>query len=477
MRCSRCGSDNREGRKFCANCGAPLSIICPKCEAPNQPGEKFCGECGATLTSSAPDAVAQGANWERLLSGKPVERVRVSGEAMDGERKTITALFADIKGSTELMRELDPEEARAIIDPVLQLMMDAVHRYGGHVAQSTGDGIFAMFGAPVAHEDHPQRALHAALAIQQELRKHNEQLANREDQRLKPAPLEARVGVNTGEVVLRTVNTGGHIEYSPVGHTANLAARMQTIAPAGSIVITEECRRLVEGYFPLRALGPTEIKGIDHPINVYEVIGPGPLRGHFELAAQCGLTRFVGRERELAELRRALELASAGRGQIVAVVADAGTGKSRLFHEFKATIPTGCKLLEAHAVSHGKASAWLPVLDVLRSYFGIQDSDDLASRRNKVRGNLAALDPALSEIAPYILGLLGIQEQPDPLAQMDASIRRQRTLEGIKRIVLQESLEHPLVVVFETCTGSTEKRKPWSTCSPTRQRMRGSYFW
>lgn len=441
MRCSKCGSDNPAGKKFCEDCGAPLANPCARCGAETTAGKRFCGECGAPLEVAACGAAAPEVSAEMADGARPP----IAADSLaEGERKTITALFADIKGSTDIMRDLDPEEARAIIDPVLQLMMDAVHRYDGYVAQSTGDGIFAMFGAPVAHEDHPQRALYAALAMQLELR----QLGERVKGRVGP-PLEARIGINTGEVVLRIVNTGGHTEYSPVGHMANLAARMQTVAPSGGVVITEDCRRLVEGYFSLRALGPTEIKGISQPVNVYEVTGPGALRGHFELATQRGLTKFVGREHELAELRLALELAIGGHGQIVAVVADAGTGKSRLFHEFKAAVADQCKLIEAYSVSHGKASAWLPVLDLLRSYFGIQDAVNPASRRDKVHGRLATLDPALSEIMPYLLSLLGIQEDPDPLAQMDASIRRQRTLEAIKRIVLRESLGHPLVVVFE----------------------------
>ena len=186
-----------------------------------------------------------------------------STEALDGERKTITALFADIKGSTELMRDLDPEEARAIVDPVLKLMMAAAHRYGGYVAQSTGDGIFAIFGAPVAHEDHPQRALHAALAMQEELRRYADRLRNEGK-----IPVEARVGVNTGEVVVRTIETGGHTEYTPVGHVTNLAARMQTAAPPGSIAASEATRRLCEGYFEFRTLGPTAVKGLDAPVEV-----------------------------------------------------------------------------------------------------------------------------------------------------------------------------------------------------------------
>ncbi|MGA7763539.1 MAG: adenylate/guanylate cyclase domain-containing protein, partial [Candidatus Binataceae bacterium] len=213
------------------------------------------------------------------------------------------------------MRDLDPEEARAIVDPVLQFMMAAVHRYGGYVAQSTGDGIFALFGAPVAHEDHPQRALHAALAMQAELRRYADRL--RAEGKI---PIEARVGVNTGEVVVRTIETGGHTEYTPVGHVTNLAARMQTAAPAGSIAASEATQRLCYGYFEFRALGPTAIKGLDGPVEVYEVVRAGPLRTHFELSARRGLTRFVGRERVMAAMAGALERAVAGHGQIVAAV-------------------------------------------------------------------------------------------------------------------------------------------------------------
>jgi class 3 adenylate cyclase/predicted ATPase len=363
---------------------------------------------------------------------------------IDGERKTVTALFADIKGSTELMRDLDPEEARTIVDPVLQLMMAAVHRYGGYVAQSTGDGIFALFGAPVAHEDHPQRALHAALAMQEELRRYADRL--RAEGKI---PVEARVGVNTGEVVVRSIQVGGHTEYTPVGHVTNLAARMQTAAPAGSIAASEATQRLCEGYFEFQPLGPTAVKGLNAPIEVYEVVGAGPLRTHFQLSARRGLTRFVGREREMAAMTGALEQAKAGHGQIVAAVGEAGAGKSRLMYEFRATIPDGCKVLEAYSVSHGKASAWLPVLELLRGYFALQDADDPTTRREKVHSALSALDPALSEVLPYLLGLLGIVQAPDPLTQMDPQIKRRRTLDAIKRLVLRESLNQPLVVIFE----------------------------
>jgi class 3 adenylate cyclase len=443
MRCSKCGAENREGRKFCAKCGAPLSHRCPLCGASNEPAEDFCGECGAALVATQTPAIQS--SKAAVVAGSDIRITPEQANAsLDGERKTVTALFADIKGSTELERDLDPEEARAIVDPVLRLMMDAVHRYGGYVAQSTGDGIFALFGAPVAHEDHPQRALHAALAVQEELRRY----ASRRRAEGK-MPVEARVGVNTGEVVVRSIQVGGHTEYTPVGHVTNLAARMQTAAPAGSIAASESTQRLCEGYFEFRALGPTAVKGLNQPVEVYEVVRAGPLQTHFQLAARRGLTRFIGREREVAAMAGALEQATEGHGQIVAAVGEAGAGKSRLMYEFKATIPGECEVLAAYSVSHGKASAWLPVIELLKTYFGIVDEDDDSRRSEKVEAKARRLDPALAETLPYILNLLGVAGAGGSLAMMDSQIRRRRTLEAVKRIIIRESLKQPLVVIFE----------------------------
>jgi class 3 adenylate cyclase len=441
MRCNACGFDNPQRMRFCGQCAAPMPQRCPKCGTENPAGFRFCGGCAAPLAEPAAERTISAI--EPALSAQAIPE-QTGFDVSDGERKTVTALFADIKGSTELMRDLDPEEARAIVDPALKLMIDAAHRYDGYVVQSTGDGIFALFGAPLAHEDHPQRALHAAIAMQQQLRNYTQA-----DHRLKPVPLEVRIGINTGEVVLRMVHTGGHTEYTPVGHAANLAARMQTVAPTDGIVISEETRHLVEGYFELRDLGPTEVKGISEPINVYEVVGAGAARGHFELAARRGLTKFVGREREVAELRRALELVRSGHGQIVAAVAEAGTGKSRLFYEFKATVPAECKVLEAYSVSHGKASAYLPVLELLYRYFAIKETDDKAARRDKIERQISALDPALRDTLPLLYTLMGLHEGPDPLAQMDPQIKRRRMLDAIKRIILRESLNQPVIVIFE----------------------------
>jgi class 3 adenylate cyclase/tetratricopeptide (TPR) repeat protein len=446
MRCNKCGTESTTGKKFCAACGSPLSSRCPKCGAENAPSSAFCEDCGSALAGNA----APAASGSSQTTSKAPE-IRVTPEqpaastAIDGERKTVTALFADIKGSTELMEELDPEEARAIVDPALNLMIDAVHRYDGYIVQSTGDGIFALFGAPVAHEDHPQRALYAALRMQDEIRRYADR--QRAEGR---APIQIRVGVNTGEVVVRSITTGaGQVEYTSIGHTTNLASRMQTLANPGSTVIAESTRKLVEGYFALKPLGGTKVKGVTEPVNVYEVTGLGPLRTRLQRSAGRGLTKFVGREREMEALKHAAEQAKSGHGQIVAAMAEPGVGKSRLFFEFKARSAAGWMVLETFSVSHGKASAFLPVIDLLRNYFRIANEDDERSRREKVAGKIAILDRSLEDKLPYLFNLLGIVEGEDSLAQMDGQIRKRRMLEAIKRILLRESLNQPLIVIFE----------------------------
>src|ERR1700726_869002 len=319
MRCTSCGVENPAGMKFCGGCGAAIRNRCSRCGLENPPEFKFCGECGGALSGG------RGAVASTKPSSPSVEsavRVRVEQEAADasgGERKTVTALFADIKGSMDLMEGLDPEEARAIVDPALKLMMDAAHHYGGPIGQSPGHGRFALFGAPVAHEDRPQRSLYAALRMQEEMRRYADRL--RAQGR---APLQVRVGVNTGEVVVRSIHTGEHAEYTPIGHCTGIAARMQALAPIGSIAVTEATQRLCAGYFTLRLLGPARVKGVSEPLNVYELTGLGALRTRLEAAARRGLTRFVGREHELAQMRRVLELARTGHGQVVAAMGEAG---------------------------------------------------------------------------------------------------------------------------------------------------------
>jgi predicted ATPase/class 3 adenylate cyclase len=386
---------------------------------------------------------------ERILAERAAMEAR---GAPDGERKSITALFADIKGSTDLIQALDPEEARSVLDPALQLMIDAVHRYEGYVAQSMGDGIFALFGAPIAHEDHPQRALYAALLMQEESRKQAERL-----RREKGLNVQIRVGVNTGEVVLRSIRKDDlHADYVPVGQSTHLASRMESLATPGSIVVSEQTYKLTEGYFKFKPLGPAHVKGFQEPIPIYEVSGVGPLRTKLQVAARRGLVRFVGRQSEMEQLRRTSELARAGRGQIVGVMGEPGVGKSRLFYEFVAAygrLPQpghrGCLILETFSVSHGKAYPYLPLIDLLKNYFQLALHDDERIRREKITGRVLTLDRGLEDILPYLFFLLGIAEPTSPLQQMDPQIRRQRIFEAIKRLLLRESLTQPLILVFE----------------------------
>ena len=337
-------------------------------------------------------------------------------------------------------------------------MMDAVHRYDGYAAQALGDGIFALFGAPVAHEDHPQRVLYAVLRMQEEMRGYSDQ------GRLKHGVLlQMRVGINTGEVAVRSIRKDDrHTDYVPVGHSTNLAARMEQMANPGSIVISEYTRKLTEGYFDLKALGAAEIKGVEEPLNLYEVVGAGPLRIRLQVSARRGLTRFVGRHAELDQMQQALAQAKEDHGQILGVMGEPGLRKSPLFYEFKRTSQAGGLVLEAFAVSHGTASPYLPILELLKNYFQIEPADDERARRAKLMGQVLALDKSLEETLPYLLALLGIEDPASSLQQMDAQTHLQRTFEALKKLFLRESLNQLLLLILRIYIGSTVRRKNFS---------------
>ena len=333
----------------------------------------------------------------------------------EGERKLVTALFVDIINSTGLEQDLDPEEARAIVDPVLQLMINSVRRYDGYVVQSTGDGIFALFGAPVAHEDHPQRSLYAALRLQEEIRRLGERLSSEGR-----APLQIRAGVNTGEVVVRPIKTGErHTEYTPIGQTVDLASRMQSLASAGAIVISDSTRKLVEGYFKLRSFGlPNSRKSAIQ----FRFMRWRSWAAANEIGAigRSGLAKFVGRSQEKQGLRT-LPSFRDQLGTSVAVVAEPGVGKSRLFFEFKAAAEKDWTVIEAFSFSHGSGSSYLPVIELLHGYFGIKRGEDQASRRAKVTDRVAQFHPSLDASLPYLQTLLEIDLDRERLAGMDLS--------------------------------------------------------
>jgi class 3 adenylate cyclase/tetratricopeptide (TPR) repeat protein len=373
------------------------------------------------------------------------EKILTSKSALEGERKQVTVLFADLTGSTELIRDLDPEQARSILDPALHAMMEAVHRYEGTVNQVLGDGIMALFGAPLAHEDHAVRACYAALAMQDALRRYAAEV-----RRTHGLPVQMRVGLNAGEVVVRAIGNDLHMDYSAVGLTTVLAARMEQLATPGSILLTAATLRLVEGLVQVTLLGPVPVKGVDEPVEVFELVGASAIRRRLQAAVARGLTRFVGRQAELAALHQALERAGAGHGQVVALLGEAGVGKSRLVYEVVHSHRTqGWRVLESASVSYGKATPYLPVLDLLKRYAQVEDRDDTRTIRARVTGQVLTLDAALQETIPALLALLNALPEDNPFLTLDPPQRRRRTLDGLKRVLLRESQVQPLLLVFE----------------------------
>jgi len=317
MKCSKCQHDNRPGAKFCEECATPLARACTNCGAQLSPTAKFCSECAHPASQAAPPAEPRFAVPEAYTPKHLAEKILTSKSAIEGERKQVTVLFADLKGSMELLAGRDPEEARKLLDPVLEHMMEAVHRYEGTVNQVMGDGIMSLFGAPLAHEDHAIRACYAALRMQESVKRYAEGVRRNEG-----IPIQIRVGLNSGEVVVRSIGSDLKMDYTAVGQTTHLAARMEQMAVPGSILISSNTLTLAEGYVQVDPLGPMAVKGLEAPLEVFEVTGAGTLRSRMEAAAARGLTRFVGRETELQILNQGLEKARAGHGQVVALVGD-----------------------------------------------------------------------------------------------------------------------------------------------------------
>jgi class 3 adenylate cyclase/tetratricopeptide (TPR) repeat protein len=446
MRCPRCDADTPDGARFCIECGTPLTPRCPQCGADTLPRAKFCGACGTPLMVQRPALPA--APPPSPLSYTPghlAEKILTSKAALEGERKQVTVLFADLKGSMELVADRDPEEARQLLDPVLERMIAAVHHYEGTVNQVMGDGIMALFGAPIAHEDHAVRACYAALRMRETVRRYGDEVRCSHGM-----PVHIRVGLNSGDVVVRGIDSSLHMDYTAVGQTTHLAARMEQMATPGSILITTDVLRLTEGYVQVTSLGPVAVKGLRAPVEVYELVGAGPVPSRLQAAAVRGLTRFVGRDREVDDLSQALQSAGRGRGQVVALVGEPGVGKSRLVYECLHSHRTqGWLMLECASISYGKATPYVPVVDLLKRYMHVEDGDEPRTVRAKVTGHLLTLDEALRETIPALLALLDALPADSPFLTLDPPQRRQRTLAVLKRVLLRESQVQPLLLVFE----------------------------
>jgi class 3 adenylate cyclase/tetratricopeptide (TPR) repeat protein len=408
-------------------------------------GLVWTGEARPTPTLGSPPALDQARAPFSYTPPYLAEKILTSKRVLEGERKQVTVLFADLTGSLELLADRDPEEARQLLDPVLESMMAAVHRYEGTVNQVMGDGIMALFGAPVTHEDHAARACYAALTMQEALRRYSTEV-----RRTRGVEVQIRVGLNSGEVVVRAIGNDLHMDYSAIGQTTHLAARMEQLAPPGTIRLTAGTLRLVEGFMRATALGPVPVKGLADPVEVFDLVGAGALRQRLQAAAVRGLTPFVGRQTELDVVQRALAQASAGQGQVVALVGEAGVGKSRLVYELIHSHRTeGWRVLESASVSYGKATPYYPIIELLKRYARCADTDDPRTRRARLTGQVLTLDEALQDTLPPLLALLDALPEDSPFRHLEPTQRRQRTLAALKRVLLRESQEQPLLVVFE----------------------------
>jgi class 3 adenylate cyclase len=456
MKCSRCQHENPPLAKFCLECGARIALTCTKCRSELPASAKFCLECGEPVVSQA-TAEPRFTSPESYTPKHLAEKILTSKTALEGERKQVTVLFADLKGSMELLADRDPEEARKILDPVLERMMEAVHRYEGTVNQVMGDGIMALFGAPLAHEDHAIRACYAALRMQETVKRHAAEVY-----RAHGVPIRIRVGLNSGEVVVRSIGNDLHMDYTAIGQTAHLAARMEQIADPGTIRLTSDTLQLAEGFVQVQPLGPTPVKGLGTPVEVYELTGASTVRSRLQAAAARGLTKFVGRDEELRTVFATLEQARAGRGQVVAIVGEPGVGKSRLVWEFTHSHRSqGWRVLETASVSYGKATTYFPVIELLRSYFGIEPRDDDRKMLEKVTGKLLALDRALEPTLPVFLSLLDVPVGDAEWTKLDPSQRRRHTLDALKRLLLRESQVQPVLLVVEDLHWVDSETQAW----------------
>jgi class 3 adenylate cyclase/tetratricopeptide (TPR) repeat protein len=443
LRCTACQFENPPGMRFCGQCGAPLAPKCPSCGADAPAGFKFCGQCGTPLGAApAPTAPAPAATYTpRHLADKILK----SRSAIEGERRQVTVLFADIAGFTSLAERLDPEEVHGIVDACFERITAEVHRFEGTINQYTGDGVMALFGAPIAHEDSARRAVHAALGIQRAIRAYADGLAKE-----RGLSLAMRIGLNTGAVVVGRIGDDLRMDYTAVGDTTNLAARMQQNAAPGTVLITDATRRAVEGFFEASDRGVIEVKGRD-AVRAFEVVRSRNARSRIDIAHERGLTPFVGRERERAVLLERVADVVAGRGQAVFIGGDAGIGKSRLLYEFRRALDAAghrVTWLEGQCVSFGQSIPFLPLIDQLRKNFRIDEFDGEPEIIAKVEHGFRAMGD-LDAHAPFIRYLLSVDPGDPAVTTMDAPTRRRLVFAALRALANRGAIIRPLVLVVE----------------------------
>ncbi|MGD9083621.1 MAG: adenylate/guanylate cyclase domain-containing protein [Desulfobacterales bacterium] len=453
MQCPKCQFENVDGAKFCNECGSRLEISCPDCSKINPPGSKFCNECGQNLTSPQ-EPVEKELSFDekidkiqRYLPKGLTEKILSQRDRIEGERKQVTVMFCDMEGFTPLSEMLGIEDAYSIMDEVYEILIHKVHDYEGTVNEMTGDGIMALFGAPIALEDAPQRAIRSSLAIHRELAIFSDHLKQEKND---IPPIKMRIGIHTGPVVVGTVGNDLRVEFKAVGDTVNLASRMEGQAQPGTTYVTDDTFKLTEGLFRFEALGEKEVKGKKEPIKVYRAIAPSSSRTRFDVSAERGLTPFVGRERELEILLDGFERAKVGRGQAFSIVSEAGIGKSRLLYEFrKAVSSADVMFLEGRCLSYSSGVSYHPVIDILKANFDIRQGDGDSEINRKVKKGLEIIKLDEASSLPYLLELFSVKDSGIDKIPMSPEAKKDRIIEVINRIAFKGSQIRPLILAYE----------------------------
>jgi class 3 adenylate cyclase/tetratricopeptide (TPR) repeat protein len=453
MKCPKCQFENPEDAKFCNECGSKLEITCSSCGKINPLSSKFCNECGHKITIISPEQPSKELSFaeklakiQRYLPKDLTQKILAQRDKIEGERKQVTVMFCDMEGYTSLTEKLGSEETYSLMDQVYEILIHKVHDFEGTVNELTGDGIMALFGAPIALEDAPQRAIRSALAIHREINKFSDQLKGQKRIR----SIKMRIGIHTGPVVVGTLGNDLRVEFKAVGDTVNLASRMESLAEPGTTYITEDTFKLTEGFFRFEALGEKQIKGKEEPVKVYQVIAPSTRRTRFDVSAERGLTPFVGRERELELLLDGFERVKAGKGQAFSIVSEAGVGKTRLLYEFrKAVANEDVTFLEGRCLSYSRSVAYHPVIEILKSNFDIHEGEGDQGIREKVKKGLRAIGADEASTLPYLLELLSLKDSGIDQISMSPEARKDRIIEACRKVVLKGSEVRPLIMAYE----------------------------
>ena len=445
MKCPKCQFQNPEDSQFCLECGGKIELKCPNCSKVLPIGARFCNGCGHDLRKPA-DYPPIDLNQPQSYTPKHLaDKILTTRASIEGERKVVTVLFADVANFTSISEKLDPEDVHQIMDGCFKILMDEIHRFEGTINQFTGDGVMALFGAPIAHEDHAQRACHASLAIQTAIKPYAEKL--KENLGIE---FSIRIGINSGAVVVGSIGDDLRMDYTAQGDTSNLASRMESHAEPGTVLISENTYRLVRDFFELESKGKLQVKGKEAPVEAYQLVRAGEVETRIGASAAKGLTRFVGRKRELEGVKETFTKAQSGRGQVVGIVGEAGVGKSRLLLELKNMLPEGdYTYLEGRCLHYGGSMAYLPILDILRSYFDIKEGEGDSDIKEKIKKKTLRLDERLKTVFPPFQEILSLTVDDGAYLKVEPVEKRTRTFEAIRDLLVRLSENNPLVLAVE----------------------------